>query len=182
MNEGVLKALMDLFAILANVNEQGDTSNDRVILYEYLHRQFSTDLVNKYLNYFDDHVKLFNPYVEFWDKDAMVRRDAHKNENLERLCTQLNEELRRDQKILVIIYLLDFIYQTESVSDLQVQLMDKAAERLLIETIEYREILYFTINQREKVARKENLLTISSSQKAEDKRVKHMYIPKMEVG
>lgn len=179
MNEGVLKALMDLFAILANVNEQGDTSNDRSILYEYLHRQFSTELVHKYLHYFDEHVQLFNPYVEFWDKDAMVRRDAHKTDNLLGLCEQLNEELRKDQKILVIIHLLDFIYQTEAVSELQVLLMDKAAELLLIEQTEYREILHFTLNQLDKISQKENLLSISSSIKKEETKVKHMVIDKM---
>jgi ABC transport system ATP-binding/permease protein len=180
MNEGVLKALMKLFAILANVNEKGQTSNDRYIVYEYLHRQFSNELVTKYLIYFDEHIKLFNPQVEDWDKDAMARRDAHKNDNLLKLCAQLNEELRRDQKILVIVHLLDFIYQTELVSALQVKLMDKVAESLLIDITEYKDILYFTVNQLDKVVHKGNLLTISASTKQEIKGVKHMDIPKME--
>lgn len=180
MNEGVLKALMKLFAILANVNEKGHTSNDRYIVYEYLHRQFSNELVTKYLLYFDEHIKLFNPKVEDWDKDAMKRRDSHKNDNLVKLCEQLNEELRRDQKILVIVHLLDFIYQTEDVSDLQIKLMDNVAENLLIDSIEYLDILRFTVNKIAEVKHKENLLTISAASNPEVQKIKHMVIPKME--
>ena len=180
MNESVLKALMKLFAILANVDEEGQTRNDRTIVYEYLHRQFSNELVTKYLLYFDDHIKLFNPHLENWDTDAMTRRDVEKEKNLIALCRQLNEELRRDQKILVIVHLLDFIYQNEDISDLQIRLMNEVAETLLIDQNEYNDIINFTLNNQVKIKHKENLLSISSDEKSKHSKVKHLYIHKLE--
>ncbi len=179
MNEGVLKALMKLFAILANVSESGQTRNDRYIVYEYLHRQFSNELVTRYLLYFDDHVKLFNPPLQNWETDAIAKRDKDKKSNLIKLCEQLNEELRRDQKILIIVHLLDFIYQTENLDDFQVELMDTLADKLLIDKNEYGDIVNFTINKPHQVI-SENLLTISGSEKNVSKKIKHLYIYKVE--
>ena len=82
MNESVLEALMKLFAILANVNETGQTSNDRNIVYEYLHRQFSNELVKKYLLYYEEYLKQFNPYVEFWDKLKQESRGSKSGKSL----------------------------------------------------------------------------------------------------
>ena len=53
MNESILKALMRLFAIIANVNADGISDKSRSIVESYLKLQLSLDQVNEYLELFD---------------------------------------------------------------------------------------------------------------------------------
>ena len=58
MNESILRALMRLFAIVANVNKEGVSTNAREIVKSYLGLQLSATLVQEYLELFDNYLAI----------------------------------------------------------------------------------------------------------------------------
>ena len=52
MNESILKALMQMFAIVATVNRKGVTDEARTIVESYLKLQLSQQFVDTYLKLF----------------------------------------------------------------------------------------------------------------------------------
>ena len=53
MNESILKALMQLFAIIAHVNKDGVSDKSRSIVESYLNLHLSLEQVKAYLDAFD---------------------------------------------------------------------------------------------------------------------------------
>ncbi|MBN2215265.1 MAG: ATP-binding cassette domain-containing protein [Bacteroidales bacterium] len=172
MNESIVKALMKLFALVANVNEEGQASNERDIVIEFLQQQFSTELVNVYIEYFDRQVLLYNPVTEE-DKEAK-RQGKSVDERLKEICNQVNEELQREQKIIILINLLDYINEDKKLTSKELWFVDHAAEYLKVEDHEYNDIKAFTFDRNNEIIHKENLLIINSD-KTNDKNIKHIY-------
>ena len=56
MNEAILRALMQLFAIVANVGEEGDVGLSRTIVRSYLRLHLNKKSQNEYLDLFDEFI------------------------------------------------------------------------------------------------------------------------------
>ncbi|MEO0405282.1 MAG: hypothetical protein AAF193_10455, partial [Bacteroidota bacterium] len=90
MSAGILKALMQLFAIIARGNESESTSDDgRAIVAMFLRQQLNKELVQKYLEL----------YEEFRSKNSGKKRDTNRKKKrtslnsvkVLRICTKINE-------------------------------------------------------------------------------------------
>jgi hypothetical protein len=57
MNESILRALMRLFAIVSDINKEGQSDSRRSIVMDYLDQQYSYEIVNKYIGFFDEQVR-----------------------------------------------------------------------------------------------------------------------------
>ena len=104
---------MRLFAIVSDINKEGQSDNRRSIVMDYLDRQYSHEIVQKYINFFDEQVRYFHQLNnDAAITDAALRKSNAENRIIE-LCSQINEELEHQQKIIVLVYLLDFIQSGE---------------------------------------------------------------------
>ena len=64
MSETILRALIRLFAIIANVNKDGISTTSRTIVESYLKAQLNQKQVDEYLNYFDEQIELHHKGVK----------------------------------------------------------------------------------------------------------------------
>ncbi len=176
MDESVLQALMRLFALVANVSEEGYATNERDVLVEYLQRQFSAELVERYLDFFDQSIKEYH-------LDTQISSDEEA-ENRKRIidsqCEKLNNEIEQPQKIFVLVFLLDFINKGEAISIGELNFLKTVVENLHINKDEFEDALAFTFDRIEKVVHKSNLLFIDSDTKISDKKIKHLHIDKIQ--
>ena len=179
MNESILKALMKMFALIANVGEEGQASNERDIVIEYLRNQFSNELVNNYIEYFDRHVVMYHSPSEENTGDTDKFHGTIIAKRLKELCDQLNEDLQREQKIIVLIYLLDYIFEDKKLTEHELAFVDHAAVYLKVELSEFNDLKSFTFDRINEVVHKENLLFINSVRKP-DVKIKHLYIEKLD--
>jgi ABC-type multidrug transport system ATPase subunit len=177
MNESIVRALMKLFALVANVSEEGQAGNERDIVIEFLQQQFSTELVNFYIEYFDRQVLLYNPVTEE-DKEAK-RTGKSIDERLYELCNQLNEEIQREQKIILLINLLDYVNEDKKLTETELWFVDHAAEYLKVEKHEYNDLKAFIFDRISDIIHRENLLFIDSA-KNDDLKIKHIYNDKFD--
>jgi ABC transport system ATP-binding/permease protein len=179
MNESILQALMRLFALVAYVNEKGQPSIEQDVVFEYLQRQFSNELVDKYL-------RLFDLYLSEYHPDLTSIADNERNEQriinakaVEGLCNKLNLELEQEQKIFIMVYLLDFISSGGQLSSYQFHFVESVCSFLNISHDEYMATRYFTFGELEKIQDKSSLLLVNSEKGPKPKQIKQLFINKL---
>jgi ABC-type multidrug transport system ATPase subunit len=160
MNESILRALMRLFAIVSDIKKNGQSDNKRHIVMDYLDQQYSREIVQKYINFFDEQVKYFHQL----NNDPIISNPVDRKKNAQsriiELCTQINEELEHKQKIIVLVYLLDFIYSGERLTREEVSLVRTAASFLKISDDEFNDAKHFTFEEVGDIVNRDWLLFI----------------------
>ena len=102
MSERILKALMQLFAIIARVD--GVTNSGRVIVQSFLKQQLNQELVDQYLRLFDEFLESHHQVSK--KKDGSAKRTSMNSVKVLKICTQINAELTQTQKVVVLIRLI----------------------------------------------------------------------------
>ena len=93
MNESILRALLRLFAIIANVNKDGISRKARTIVKSYLEQQLSTKLVNQYLALFDEYLKMHH---RVYDETIKNKKLTSANSvKVLTICNQIKEALQQ---------------------------------------------------------------------------------------
>jgi len=100
MSTGILRALMQLFAIIAGANK----SSGREIVAVFLRQQLNKELVNQYLELYEDFAEKFHR-----TKASSEKRTSMASVKVLRICDQINEELQQKEKLFVVVRLLEFI-------------------------------------------------------------------------
>ncbi len=105
MSEEILKALMQLFAIVSRPGS--DAAERRLMVKSFLNRQLNQELVSVYLDVFDGF------FIQVMEEDAQVSKKerllSRRSVRVLKICTVINEQLAQSQKIVVLFQLLEFI-------------------------------------------------------------------------
>ncbi len=133
MSERILKALMQLFAIIAKVD--GVTSASRGIVESFLKQQLSLELVDQYLTLFDEFLEAHHQVAK--RKDGSAKRTSLNSVKILRICTQINEELTQKQKVVVLIRLIEFIHSSYEISEQELEFVTTVSETFNIEQGEF---------------------------------------------
>jgi uncharacterized tellurite resistance protein B-like protein len=133
MNESILKALMQMFAIIADAGSEEQTgeltSSGRAVVESYLKQQLNQELVDEYLKMFDEFVAVNQ------SKKGKKRLSANSVKVLA-ICSQINEQLRQEQKMLVLLKLFEFINYNEHISEYEIDFVKTVAETFNINDLE----------------------------------------------
>ena len=133
MSDKILRALMQLFAIVANTDEVG--VRGREIVERFLRRQLGNNLVGVYLGVYDQYLDSFKGS----SADGRIRKRTSVNSvKVLRICTEINRELEQKQKIIVLIRLLEFVHSaTSAVTDLHLEFIRTVSETFTISHQDY---------------------------------------------
>jgi ABC transport system ATP-binding/permease protein len=180
MNESILQALMRLFAIVSDINKEGQSASRRNIIVDYLDRQYSYEIVQKYIGFYDQQVNQLrrisdDPVIS----DLSVRKIQAENRIIE-LCDQINVELEHEQKIIILIYLLDFIQCERKPTRTEISLVRTASAYLKISEQEFADARAFTFEENDKIVHQDWVLMISSNWDSAFPEVKQMVVEKLE--
>jgi len=146
MSERILKALMQLFAIIARVDdeESGETDHQgggRKIVELFLKQQLSLELVDEYLKLFDEFLEAHQGNSA--KKDGKRKRTSVNSVKILKICTQINEELAQKQKIIVLIRIIEFINENHTVTEQELEFAETVAETFNISKEEYLRVKSF---------------------------------------
>lgn len=151
---------MRLFAIVSDSNKEGQSDSKRSIVTDYLDRQYSHEIVSKYIEFFDQQVSYFHRL----SNDPVIADPAVRKINAEKriisLCEQINEELEHEQKIVVLIYLLDFIQSGNRQTRTELSLVRTASAYLKISEDEFNDAKSFTFEEIGNIVHQDWLLFI----------------------
>ncbi len=181
MSESILKALMQLFAIIAHVNIDGVSSKSRSIVESYLNLQLSNEQVQEYLSLFEEFVAFHHRDITKKDGTKVKKRTSSNSVKVLRICQQINEELQQDQKILALLQLLEFISYGEEITEKELDFVKTVSDIFNIPEDEYFNSHSFSLEASlEKIPYKENVLIIDSNPNAPLPGFKHLPYPQFE--
>jgi len=146
MSEKILKALMQLFAIIARPESSAD--DRRAIVESFLIRQLNKELADEFLKVYDDFVRTFAEEDEQKSQKAS-RVLSRRSVRVLKICTNINEELTQQQKVVFLIQLLEFIKSDAEVGTGQeMEFVTTVSETFNIDAEEYDSIREFVINDK----------------------------------
>ncbi|KAA3650957.1 MAG: ATP-binding cassette domain-containing protein [Bacteroidetes bacterium] len=162
MSERILKALMQLFAIMANVGR--DDSNSREFVRQFLEEQLNRDLVNEYLLVYD---RYYNEQNKKREGLKARKRTSLNSVKILKICMEINKELTQKQKIYVLVQLLEFIYQNDNDTEQAMEFVDTVADSFNINKTEFNNAKDFVKSEANEIPKYENLLLINNHDKHE---------------
>ncbi|MGD1843853.1 MAG: ATP-binding cassette domain-containing protein [Salibacteraceae bacterium] len=139
MSEEILKALMQLFAIISK-QDDGVTDAKREYVRVFLRQQISEDLVEEYL-------ALFEKFAE--EKKRKRKSDAASDEPEKKLtsvkdsvrilgiCKKINKTLTKQQKVVVLMRLFELVNADRNFSEQRIAIIDTAANVFNVTKEEY---------------------------------------------
>lgn len=171
MSERILKALMQLFAIIAKVD--GVTNESRVVVQSFLRQQLSFELVDQYLRLFDEFLEAHHQISK--RKDGSAKRTSLNSVKVLRICTQINEELTQKQKIVVLLRLLEFIHTSNQISEQELEFVQTVAETFNTEAGEFGRMRDFVEKEIDKLPDIPELLVVDDRKEVGYENKHHIY-------
>lgn len=180
MSESILKALMQLFAIIATANKDGVNEKSRSIVESYLRLMLSSEQVTEYLQLFDKYVEERGGGVKK-DGTQERKRTSLNSVKVLRICEQINGELKQDQKLLVLLQLLEFISFGEEITEQEIDFVKTVSDIFNIPEDEYFNCYAFTLNPKlDEIPHKENILILDKNNESPNAEVKHLRFKDLE--
>lgn len=141
MSERILRALMQLFAIIAKVDEVSDedegiqSKRGEEIIVSFLKSELSSEDVNKYIQIFNNFLVSTRGKLLSNKKDQ--KRTSLHSVKILRICEQINKELTQRQKMIVLIRMLEFIHRDDVVTDNELKFVRTVSDSFHIVEKEY---------------------------------------------
>ncbi|MCO5268930.1 MAG: ATP-binding cassette domain-containing protein [Brumimicrobium sp.] len=181
MSEKVLQILMQLFAIIALVDDTPDSSTDqnkgRKIVKQFLGQEIGLELVDKYLAVFDSFIET---YHEKQDENSKKKKTSVNSVKILRICAEINKELIQIQKIIVITRLIEFANSNQNITELEFEFIKTVAESFNITDTEFKNIYDFVISDEISTKDSEDFLYITTDQKVNWEKSKKIIIEGLE--
>ena len=124
MSERILKALMQLFALVADVD--GVSNHNRKIVELFLKQQLNQDMVNEYLVLYDEFLETYHKVSK--KKEGKKKRTSLNSVKVLKICTQINKELAQKQKVIVLLRLVEYVNSDETITEQEDEFITTVAE------------------------------------------------------
>jgi ABC transport system ATP-binding/permease protein len=180
MSEQILRALMQLFAIIAR--PQSNRNDRRTVVENFLRRQLNAELVQEYLKAFDDFYASHQHRLS--ELSLTKKRTSSSSVRVLLICTELNEELTQKQKIFILVQLLEFVKSDlptmEIVTEQELAFLNTVAEVFKIPNGEFKLIHDFVLNAPEKIQFSDKIIIIDNQKDFRHRSIRHIYSESLE--
>src|SRR3982751_3758381 len=171
MSERILRALMQMFAIIAKVD--GINNTGRLIVQSFLKQQLNLEQVETYLKIFDEYLESHQNASK--RKEGAAKRTSLNSVKVLKICTQINQELEQPQKVIVLIRLLEFIYSSNEISEQEFEFVTTVADTFNIPNEEFLLLKSFIEDSGEIVPNNPNILVINDKLGGYANQSRHVY-------
>ena len=179
MSEEILKALMQLFAIIAKQDE-GVESNEREYVKNFLTQQLSEEQSREYYTLFEQQSG-WGEEEESVDGEGKKKRLTKVNDSVKILgiCKKINRTLTQNQKYIVLVRLFELVNADRKFSDQRMAIINTVAEVFNIGHEEFKSIETFVIQNTPDQVNDASVLVINSKDPAENN-CKHIRTEKLD--
>lgn len=175
MSERILRALMQMFAIIARVD--GINNTGRAIVQSFLKQQLSLDQVETYLAVFDEFLEAHLNASK--KKEGAAKRTSLNSVKVLRICTQINQELEQPQKVIVLIRLMEFIHSSGEATEQELEFVKTVAETFNIPDEEYQLLKSFIEDEITTIPDNNRVLAINSKLNGYSNSSRHIHCDTM---
>ncbi|PXY01167.1 ABC transporter [Marinifilum breve] len=160
MSERILKALMQLFAIIAH--PQSSATDRRRMVSKYLKQHLDQETAEEYLVLYDQH---YEENQKRKNKKSKIKKyTSASSVRVLRICTEINEELIIRQKVIVLIQLLEFLNSEDEISEQEFAFVETVADTFNLPKEGYERLRNFVLNDFAEIKPSSRLLTVSNSE------------------
>ena len=176
MIEPILKALMQLFALISDVHDISEiSSRERDIVRLFLSRQLNNDLVKRYMEMFDEYLIQYNSEDIARGSIRDMKRTSLTAVRILGICENINEELDQRQKLYVIVQLMDFILFGAEITENALEFLETVSTAFNIPHTEFQNIKSFILKSVSDVPEKNRVMIIDNKNECEYEGVKHLF-------
>lgn len=116
MNESSLKALLKLFALVADAADENALKLARNQVKGFLSDKVPADRINSFLSLFDEYVTSHGRKTQKSDLKSDRKKSSLNSVKVILLCEEINKNLDRQNKIIVMLRLLEFVHRGGQIS------------------------------------------------------------------
>ena len=167
MSEEILKALMQLFAIIAK-QDDGISNIERTFVVNFLKQQLSKETVDEYLI-------LFEKYLDSGKKKTGKLTSVRDSVKTLGIARKINRTLTQKQKVIVLIRLFEFINTEKKITSQRLAIINTVAEVFNIPIDEINSIRQFILSPKDIDPLTNDKFLIISSSKTYDKSDRFIY-------
>jgi ABC-type multidrug transport system ATPase subunit len=177
MNEELLKVIVQLFAIVA---KERITEDEKENLRDFLAIHISHDSIPYYLSLFEEHVEnTKTANIELSDTDDETLEYIDDWANVMQMCKKINEGLTRQQKIVLLLKLIELMLQDGIISERQSNLIFYIGKVINVKQKDINLIRQFLIAQDIDEIDTKDALIIDEGSAEHKYRSKHIIRPKI---
>ncbi len=173
MSERILNALMHLFAIISSPQANG--YDRRQVVRSFLELFLNQELTDSYLRVFDNYYKLYQERQSQKDKEKKTL--SLSSVKVLKICHEINLELTRQQKRIVLFRLLQFIKTGEEPTPVEYEFVKTVSDAFFINEDEFIKIKAFILYDFNRLPNSRQLLIIDSDPDDPDMLVHHIQVP-----
>ncbi len=156
MSEEILKALMQLFAIIVKQDE-GAEDSEIVYVKNFLTQQLNTEAVEEYFALFSKQAGIKKDDDK--EKKKLKLTSVRDSVRILGICKKINKKLNQKQKAVVLVRLFELVTSDRKFSDQRMAIINTVAEVFNIPNDEFENIETFVIkNSIEKLDNPANLI------------------------
>ena len=176
MVEPILKALVQLFALISDVHDiSAISSRERDIVRLFLARQLNNEMVEKYMEMFDEYFLQYASQKVDRGSVKDMKRTSLTAVKILGICEKINEELQQKQKLYVLVQLMDFILFGAEITDNEQEFLETVSIAFNIPQTEFRNIRSFILKDVSGIPEKKRVMIIDNCVECDHKGVKHLY-------
>ncbi|MDR1156245.1 MAG: ATP-binding cassette domain-containing protein [Bacteroidales bacterium] len=160
MSEEILRALMQLFALIVKQDE-GVLSGERAYVESFLNQQLSQETASEYLKLFDEQSS------EETDKEDTGKKKLTSVKDSVRvlgICKKINKTLTQEQKVVSLLRLFELVNADRKFSDQRMAIINTVAEVFKVSKEEFQSIETFVVKNQPEELDLPDILLISSDQ------------------
>jgi ABC-type multidrug transport system ATPase subunit len=172
MKEAVLNALLQLFAIIANVSEDGVSFKARSIVKSFLRQHLKTNLINKYLVVFDNYLEVHHPHL-FGGDISRQRQTLSDSEKLKCITEEINRSLMQREKFIVFLRLVEFINEDDVMTAKELSFIRTVADAFNISRWEHDNTKNFVLDALDQIDR-DRILVIDKRKNPVVRGIRHI--------
>ncbi len=170
MNESLLHALIKLFAIVANVKHFSKPEVATKVVEKYFLKNYGKIQSEKCAGYFKEHLQKYHLRFKNYEQSGTLQEQQIKN-----ICAAINSEFEHKQKVWIILQLLEFLADSEYVSNDELKLVKKIALNLYVDTDDFEQSKNMIINKGAPKKLTEKHLLISADEDFSHPKAKHLF-------
>ena len=175
MSEQILKALMQLFAIIAR--PQSNRHDRRTVVEIFLKRQLNADIVQQYLKVFDEYYAI--QQIKQAETSRTKKRTSASSVRVLLICTEINEELTQKQKIFVLVQLLEFVKSDipviEAITDQEIEFINTVSDLFKVSREELDLICDFVLKSSDLKPNSDKIVLINNKKALKFEAHRHIY-------
>ena len=142
MSEEILKALMELFALIVK-QDGGMLQSEHEYVSVFLDKQLTKETVNEYLALFDEHSGQIFEGIAVKVPEAPSVKDSVK---ILGICKKINRTLNQEQKIVVLVRLYELVNAHRHFTPQRMNIINTVAEVFRISSEEVEAAAQFVMN------------------------------------